>query len=218
MLPITPPPKGRARLVDRSAARLRAISRTSRAARSRTRVRSRPSRCIESNSGSPRRTPFDRGVEQPASTLRELDAERLDRPARRSSALDRPVARLDVRDHRVEDLADALGARDAPPTTRARSRTRRRRRRGTSIWSTICDQRDRALLADRHRVARRPRGRRRRRSARAPSAARAPTRSSRSSRRIHSPLSQSSFSRSKTAAACVTRSRSNSRDQLARRP
>ena len=78
-------------------------------------------------------------------------------------------------------------------------------------------ERDRPLLRD----ARRPRGHdleveRRHRTAPARAARTRAMSSSSSRRRIHSPLSQSSLSRSKPAAACVTRSRSNCGDELGR--
>ena len=70
-----------------------------------------------------------------------------------------------------------------------------------AIWSAICTSVAARSCAIATAASTRPRGRRRRRSGRAPSAAPRPTRSSRSSRRIHSPLSQSSLSRSNAAAA-----------------
>ena len=77
-----------------------------RAARSRRRVRSRPSRPIESKSGKPRARTFDRGVQHVHHLARFQPQARRSPAARRSESLQSHV--VDERDHRVEHILRAL--------------------------------------------------------------------------------------------------------------
>ena len=99
--------------------------------RRRASVRSRPRTYIESNSGSPARRASTASVEERHDLAGLLMPMRLDRRTD-VAGLDRPLAGLEVGDHRVEHLGRALGlGDDLLPLLRDRSPTRRRRRTGT---------------------------------------------------------------------------------------
>ena len=184
-------------------------SRRARALRSRASARSRPSSQIESNSGSPARAALDGGVER-GHRLARLQAERRRSDARRSSA---SMVHSHVSTCAITASStsrDPFGRRELRPTRSRRSRTRRRRRTGSPSarraapcvvarsWPIASASTEDAVVEAVAEPLPRFGLHAARRARRA------------SSRRIHSPFTQSSFFGSNTADACVTRSSSNS--------
>ena len=152
-------PEGAAiRLADPVARSVQADSAARGAAAGASGARRGRAAAIESNSGRPRAAALDRGVER-GHRLADFDAERLDRAAAEVERFDRPLARLDVRDHRVEHLArpgrslDDL-SHDSGAIPNSSSSTNR-----NAIWSTICTRVTARSCAIADRARRRPPGR-----------------------------------------------------------
>ena len=196
VLPITPPPKVAAQASGPVPRQPEARPLRSR----RSRARAQPGEgAARGRAGASSRTAAGpRSGPRPPRTARGIDLAELRSRARRSTArrstrVDRPLARLDVRDHRVEHLGDPVGRSTTVP------------RLGRDLEVVVADeqelhlvddlhQRRRALLRDRRPPPRRPSSVDAVAEARARRTA-APARRARRdrSRRIHSPFSQSSF-------------------------
>ena len=210
MLPITPPPKVRSDLADGVPRVSRAVSATRRAARE-PGERALPAEQVRSRrtAGAPRRDPRPRRTPR-GITFRGFDpSASIDR--RSVDRVDRPLARLEVRDHRVEHLARRGRSSSTLVPRLGRDRERRRRRRtGSPSGRRAARASTARSWPMRDRVRERPRGRTRRRSAPAPAGATRATSSS--SVEPADPLAVQPVELllgRRPAAACVTRSRSN---------